>query len=420
MTNGINVISPDDLIEGVEQDVWGDRWWQWNLPLPEDKNPEGFDDESDPRGRLGSLEKSQEAQDDDLFYIATAFSEGAEGEDFPTLNRTIILPDDQAEKPIFFPVLNVNWRYGENGELGELEELGDYPPSEDPLTPDEIRIINTAIIDEVVATNVILDQEPITDRLPPDIVFPDSFRQVSPPDSDGDGKPGFSFVLDGDVEESAAVGEGYWVALEPLTPGAHTIEFGGSFDLTDIAIDLNQDGEVSTDPQTKEGYVNVLLRGFGEITLGVTYNILNQIIGTNEKDTLTGTPKNDYIDGGNGRDFLSGKAGNDLILGGKGRDNIDGGIGDDELWGEEGNDVFIYRPGYGKDKIYDFEPGEKIKLLGFEEFDDEEFEDSITDITLTSGVNAAQITFNDKDILHIVGVSKNDLEIDDGKITFDD
>ena len=426
MTNGINVISPDEKIEGVRQDGWGDRWWQWNLPLPADKNPANFDDESDTRGRLGSLEKAQEAQDDDLFYIATAFTVG---QDFPSLNRTIILPDEQADKPIFFPTANVNWRYGENGELGELEQVGidaglSYTDTGEPdgnplppLTPEEIREINTQMIDKVEGQNVTLDGEPITDRLSPEIIFPDDFRQVSPPDSDGDGKEGFSFVLDGDTDESAAVGEGYWVALEPLTSGAHTIEFGGTFQLTNIEIDLEGNDPVVV---AKEEFVTETLQGFGELTLGVIYNVLNPIIGTNEKDTLTGTPENDYIDGGNGKDFLSGKAGDDLILGGKDRDTIDGGIGDDELWGDEGNDVFIYRSGYEKDKIYDFEPGEKIKLLGFEEFDDDEFEDSIRDITLPSGVNAAQITFNDKDILHIVGVSKNDLEIDDGKITFDD
>ena len=157
--------------------------------------------------------------------------------------------------------------------------------------------------------------------------------------------------------------------------------------------------------------------GFGQ---DVTYNILNLVEGSNDNDNLNGTEGNDYIDGKNGKDTLTGLGGDDLMLGGNDKDTIDGGTGDDELWGEEGNDVFIYGSGYEKDKIFDFEPGEIIKLVRFEEFEEEEFEDSIIDITLPSGVNAAQITFNDKDILHIVGVSKNDLEIDDGKITFDD
>ena len=438
MTNGINVISPEisPEIEGVGQDVWGDRWWQWNLPLPADKNPANFDDESDPRGRRGSLEKAQEAQDDDVFYLAASFSTGGP---FLGPNRTIILPDDQAKKPIFFPVVNVNWRYGENGELGELEQIGEgfdppitYPENAEPLTPEEIRRINTAIMDAVRDAEFDLpDDVPDQGRVPvpPYLIlngksvtdgFPENFRQFSPDDSDGDGKPGFSFVLDGDVDESVAVGEGYWVGLEPLPPGDHKIQFGGVFDFDEIEIDVDGDGDVSTDPSFVEGSVNTVLRNFGELPLDVNYNVLNQIIGTNKGEEIPGTDLDDYIAGNNGKDTLTGGDGDDLILGGGGDDLIDGGSGSDELWGDEGEDKFIYRSGYGEDTIFDFSEEEIVELRGFEEFDDDDFEDLIQDITLPSGVNAAEINFGNGDVLKIVGVRADDLEIDDGKITFDD
>ena len=154
--------------------------------------------------------------------------------------------------------------------------------------------------------------------------------------------------------------------------------------------------------------------------IDITYNILNPEIGTNKSEEISGTPFNDYIVGKNGKDTLTGEGGDDLILGGKGEDIIDGGRGSDELWGDEGEDKFIYRSGYGEDTIFDFSEEEIVELRGFEEFDDDDFEDLIQDITLPSGVNAAEINFGNGDVLKIVGVRADDLEIDDGKITFDD
>ena len=417
MTNEIVVISPETLIEGVGQDVWGDRWWQYNLPLPTDKNPANFDDESDPRGRRGSLEKAQEAQYDDVFYLAASFSSG---DPFDVPSRTIIVPDGQT---IFFPIVNVNWRYGENGELGELEQIGEYPEDIDPLTPEEIRIINTAIID--AARNAVIDlpnddpdQGPVL--VPPYLElngesvtgnFPDDFRQVSPDDSDDDGKPGFSFVLNGN--RFAAVGEGYWVGLEALPSGDHTIQFGGAFDLDEIEIDLDGDNNASLDPSTKEGYVNTLLRSFGELTLDVTYNVLNRIEGDNGKNNLPGTEGNDYIDGRNGKDELLGYEGDDLLVGGNAPDLLDGGTGSDELWGDNGKDTFVYKSGYGTDTIFDFARNEVVEIEGFTELPE------ITDITLGSGVSATEIDFGQGDTLTFVNVASSDVlvNLEGGKIT---
>ena len=148
----------------------------------------------------------------------------------------------------------------------------------------------------------------------------------------------FGGIFSGAIESPAVrtivavvplVQAGYYFGFE-LDPGAHKVQFGATF------FEQEQD---------------------------VTYNILNPIIGTNEKDTLTGTPENDYIDGGNGKDFLSGKAGNDLMLGGNDKDTIDGGTGNDELWGDNDKDTFIYQEGYGEDTIFDFKLGEVSELV---------------------------------------------------------
>ncbi len=395
MSNEIVVISPGTPIEGVGQDVWGDRWWQWNLPIPEEKDPSNFDDNSDPRGRLGSIEKGQEAQDDDVFYLVGAFSTG-NPLDIP--NRTIIVPD----KEVFFPVVNVSWSWGFDN--GFFENLAGYPNAEGPLTPDEIRTINTAIIDAVEEPYVTLDGEnPYMGG------FPEDFRQVSPPDSDGDGIPGFTYVKDGN--EIAEVGEGYWTALEPLPPGDHTIQFGGKFVLGDIKIDLDGNGSVD---EGKEEFVTGVLQGFGTLPLDVTYNVLNQILGTKGKDDLSPSESdsNDYIFGGNGKDTITGLGGNDVILGGNGKDVLDGGSGKDELWGGNGKDLFIFKAGYGTDAIFDFKPGkDSIDISGLTVDLIEEI-----DYPLDSGVSGTKITFNETgDELILVGVQPN--EIDNGVIS---
>ena len=395
MNNQIAVIAPKASINGVPQDIWADRWYQWNNPLPDDKNPADFDDSSDPKGRLGSLEKAQEGQDDDVFYLVGSFSEG---EEFDIPERTIIVPGD---KKVFLPIVNVSWIWG--FENGFFENLDGYPTSEGSLTPDEIRIINTAIINAVKDPYLRLDGEFINDG------FPEAFRQESPADSDNDGIAGFSSIKDGN--EIAEVAEGYWVGLEPLPSGEHTIEFGGIIILGDLEIDLDGNGSVD---EGKEEFLTGVLQGFGTLQLDVSYNILNLIEGCNFQDNLKGTAGNDYLKGKNDEDNLLGLEGNDLIVGGKGKDFIDGGSGDDELWGDNDQDTFKYQIGYGQDTIFDLEPGEIIEIRGFTDAP------TIEKTILASGIEATVITFNSDDMLTLVDVEVTNISINlnEGTIEF--
>jgi Ca2+-binding RTX toxin-like protein len=94
------------------------------------------------------------------------------------------------------------------------------------------------------------------------------------------------------------------------------------------------------------------------------------LFGRGGNDVLKGNDGNDYLDGGKGNDNLSGGAGNDEIEGGAGNDMIDGGAGNDILSGDGGNDTFIYKTGYGKDTIEDFQIGQDtIKLTAGSKLD---------------------------------------------------
>jgi len=100
----------------------------------------------------------------------------------------------------------------------------------------------------------------------------------------------------------------------------------------------------------------------------------NKLLGRKGADVIDGLSGNDTIRGGKGRDTIDGGAGNDTlmgdgfkdkIVGGNGSDIIRGGSGNDVIngtkgdndmmWGQAGRDSFIYRDGFGADRIMDFE-----------------------------------------------------------------
>jgi phosphodiesterase/alkaline phosphatase D-like protein len=72
-------------------------------------------------------------------------------------------------------------------------------------------------------------------------------------------------------------------------------------------------------------------------------------------DRIFGRDGNDRLDGQDGDDQISGGAGKDDLDGGKGSDVLDGGVGNDAMTGGSGSDTFLFVPGFGKDRIGDFD-----------------------------------------------------------------
>jgi Ca2+-binding RTX toxin-like protein len=90
------------------------------------------------------------------------------------------------------------------------------------------------------------------------------------------------------------------------------------------------------------------------------------LLGGLDDDVLHGGAGRDRLWGGAGRDALFGEAGNDSLLGGidddvlhggAGRDRLDGGAGHDSLTGGADSDIFVFRSGYGRDTVSDFQNG---------------------------------------------------------------
>ncbi|MGO4126409.1 hypothetical protein AB4Z01_18555 [Inquilinus sp. YAF38] len=64
---------------------------------------------------------------------------------------------------------------------------------------------------------------------------------------------------------------------------------------------------------------------------GATLSGIENVVGSNYDDSLTGDAGNNLLEGGNGDDTLIGGAGNDLLRGGAGLDQLDGGAGIDTV-----------------------------------------------------------------------------------------
>jgi Ca2+-binding RTX toxin-like protein len=92
-------------------------------------------------------------------------------------------------------------------------------------------------------------------------------------------------------------------------------------------------------------------------------NNIRNVTGTDQAETLVGSPLNnmvsglegdDYLQGLGGDDLLQGGSGNDSLQGGEGNDILDGGSGNDGFEGGEGSDTYLYGRGDGQDVISDF------------------------------------------------------------------
>jgi hypothetical protein len=194
------VIPAGSTVEGKTLGEWSAEWWQWALSYPPETNP--LLDTTGSSASLGDVGP--------VFFLAGTFS--------PTpVTRTFAVPGD---KFIFFPLLNAF-----SSEEGSVEEMRARLATFVGNTRALHASINGVGIPEAELFSH-RELSPVFDiPLGPDNIF---------------GAPAGVYA--------PSVSDGYWLMLEPLGPGTHTISFGGS-------------SEGNTDPT------------FGDITVDVTYAV---------------------------------------------------------------------------------------------------------------------------------------------------
>jgi Ca2+-binding RTX toxin-like protein len=167
-------------------------------------------------------------------------------------------------------------------------------------------------------------------------------------------------------------------------------------DANDLAIELPGEG---TDT-VQAGIDYALGMNFENLVLTGTLNLSG-----------TGNELANSITGNSGANSLFGLAGNDALKGGDAGDSLDGGAGNDSLTGGLGADIFVFKAGYGKDTIRDFEiaGGDVIELLLDSSFDSF---DEVVAKAVQSGISTI-ISFDASNALILNNVQKSMLSADD-------
>jgi hypothetical protein len=184
------VIPVNSNTYGKTYGEWSAEWWKWALSIPDSKNP--VKDES---GKFGA-----EGQSGKVWFLAGTW--GKTG-----VSRICTIP---AGKALFFPIVNYECSKIEGNGNNKKELLANTTPTIDNVTVKEVKVDGKSLkkLDKYRVTSKLF-----VFRLPPDNVLgiPTGPRGSS----------------------SIAVSDGYWIMLEPLPAGKHTIEIHGEIKVSD-------------------------------------------------------------------------------------------------------------------------------------------------------------------------------------------
>ncbi|MBC6438307.1 MAG: hypothetical protein GDA52_09285 [Rhodobacteraceae bacterium] len=126
-------------------------------------------------------------------------------------------------------------------------------------------------------------------------------------------------------------------------------------------------------------------------------------------DALHGGADDDTLVGGAGNDALHGGAGNDSLSGNTGNDTLDGGAGNDTLTGSAGADHFRFlESGSGADTITDFDASQGDKII----LDEGAFANFAAVQAAASGDTDAVINLGSESSITITGIAASALTAD--------
>ena len=156
------------------------------------------------------------------------------------------------------------------------------------------------------------------------------------------------YLFDGDIAPSLSLksGKTYTFDLSDNSLSAHPLRFklDGVFwdDGVTVSGALGVDQIISVSvPSASLGTLSYYCAKHSG--MGNDFRIVsNEVFGTNESDTLTGS------------------AGDDTIVGGTGDDTLNGGKGNDTLTGGSGSDRFVFSSDFGADTLTDYQAGTDV------------------------------------------------------------
>jgi len=202
--------TPGDMTYGE----WGGAWWSWALGIPAASNPV-----IDETGEFGDVD-----QQGSVWFLAGTFGATAE--------RTLSVPTG---KKLFFPIINSVWWAPDDVEFAAMI-------AEDVLGLDPEEFTDKELIELMAVLQVTFDTLQMhctVDGV--EITNLEDYFAVSPPfpiiDTD--------LLDDWEVpisQPNCAIAAGYWLMLNPLKKGEHTIHFSadgqGNPVFADFALDV--------------------------------------------------------------------------------------------------------------------------------------------------------------------------------------
>ena len=232
-----------------------------------------------------------------------------------------------------------------------------------------------------------------------------------------DGKGGNDYVQGGGGNDSITYNSGYGhleIFENDTASGANNVlHLGSGIAASAVVVTADRYGDfvltdgTSGDQITLDSELSSTTAGVQSLVFadGTTWHrqdlITKELAGTSGADTIYGT---------SAADTITGQDGNDTVTAGDGNDTIDGGHGNDDLTGGNGADTFVFKAGFGLDKVEDFSSSQTDII----QFDSSLFADYSTMLAHAATVGSdTVITYDSTDVLTIKNVTLANLHATD-------
>lgn len=177
----VSLFTLDSTPFGIPYNEWTAKWWEWLISIPLSQNPAA--------DNTGEFCAKNQNQTDPVWFLVGTFQGRTE--------RTCEIP---AGKGLLFPVLNLECSFAEYTNLKTDSELSQCAKE----AVDKVTFVQ-ASVDGVEVKDIFRTQSP-----PFTVTFP---REN---------------IFGVEAVQTRAVSDGYWVFLQPLSTGTHTINFKGA------------------------------------------------------------------------------------------------------------------------------------------------------------------------------------------------